>query len=88
MELFTLGKSELAGPGDYYHVYRTRCDGFCKSINRLDSTCRSSKLTYIALPVFNPNLHDASTKTLSSIWKQGNRECRADRYKNVVDVIF
>lgn len=89
MELFTLGKGELAGPGDYTTFTEQDVMAFAKALTGWTVPVDRRNTTYIALPVFNPNLHDASTKTLSH--RFGNRvivNAGANEYKNVVDVIF
>jgi hypothetical protein len=85
MELFTLGKGDLAGPGDYTTYTEEDVKELAKALTGWNDVRNN-------LPIrsqFNNNRHDTTTKNLSprfnsiSIPNGG-----ADEYKNIVDIIF
>jgi uncharacterized protein (DUF1800 family) len=90
LELFTIGKGPLAGPGDY--TYYTEKD--VSEIARILTGWRDSGYRFTNASVkpgayFTASLHDTGTKTLShrfgnaSISNQNENE-----YKTIVDIIF
>lgn len=89
MELFTLGKGELAGPGDYTTFTEQDVLAVAKALTGWTVPVDRRNTTYIPLAAFVPGLHDTSTKLLSH--RFGNKSivnAGADEYKNVVDLIF
>lgn len=85
MELFTLGKGDAAGPGDYTTFTEEDVKEVAKSLTgwidiRNEATIRSE---------FRPNRHDTTIKRLSH--RFGNitiPNANADEYKNLIDIIF
>ncbi|MCC6815903.1 MAG: DUF1800 family protein [Saprospiraceae bacterium] len=94
MELFTLGKGDLAGPGDYTTYTEQDILAIAKVLtgwitpqNRsTDSNGIASVLPTVA---FNPNLHDASTKILSHRFTNAQiSNDGANEYNNLIEIIF
>jgi len=90
LELFTIGKGEQAGPGDYTNY--TEED--IKEIARALTGWVLNYQGYIQggdLPpaIFRPNRHDTGTKTLSHRFGNAVIENLADQeYKKVIDIIL
>lgn len=88
MELFTLGKGELAGPGDYTTFTEQDVLALAKALTGwIVRTDRDE--AFYPYPVFISNRHDDNSKQLSH--RFGNAiisNAGADEYKNVVDIIF
>ncbi len=83
MELFTLGKGPLAGPGDYTTYTEHDIKEIAKS---LTGWVYSTKLFRA---IYKPNRHDTSTKKLSH--RFNNRIIKnadSNEYKNVIDILF
>lgn len=86
MELFTLGKGALAGPGDYTTFTEQDVLAFAKALTGWTVQGRDM---YVKDPVYNDNLHDKTVKQLSHRFNNAkiNNQGR-DEYKAVVDLIF
>ncbi len=85
MELFTLGKGELAGPGDY----TTFTEQDVKEIARALTGWIDTRNILPISSEFRAGRHDTGTKTLSH--RFGNITIAnggADEYKNVINIIF
>ncbi len=90
LELFTIGKGPLAGPGDYTNYTETDVKEIAKALTGWrDNGYRTTNATVKAGAVFRPAQHDTSKKVLShrfdyaEILNQNENE-----YKAVVDIIF
>jgi len=89
LELFTIGKGDVAGPGDYTFYTEEDIQEISKA---LTGWYDQGYFAWDNTPVgsdFEPTNHDTTTKTLSNrfgnatIQNAGNQE-----YSNVVDIIF
>ncbi len=86
MELFTIGKGDLVGPGDYTTYTEQDVLALAKALTGWTIYTRDDKYPYAD---FKPNLHDASVKQLSNrfgnqtIPNLGNLE-----YQKVIDILF
>ena len=88
LELFTVGKGELAGPGDYTTFTEEDVLAMAKILTGWTARIRNDTG---ALPtaVFRSNRHDTSTKTLSH--RFGNVQvpnAGENEYANLVDIVF
>ncbi|MBK8044959.1 MAG: DUF1800 domain-containing protein [Haliscomenobacter sp.] len=90
LELFTIGKGPLAGPGDYTNYTETDVKEIAKALTGWrDNGYRTTNATVKAGAVFRPAQHDTTKKVLShrfdyaEILNQNENE-----YKAVVDLIF
>ncbi|MEI2693474.1 MAG: DUF1800 domain-containing protein [Saprospiraceae bacterium] len=89
MELFTLGKGDLAGPGDYTTFTEQDVMEVAKALTGWYVPVDRRNTTYQPLAVFDSNLHDKSTKTLSHRFNNTKIvNAGANEYKQVIDVIF
>ncbi|MBC7885989.1 MAG: DUF1800 family protein [Saprospiraceae bacterium] len=85
MELFTLGKGDLAGPGDYTTFTETDVKEMARSLTGWQDIRNS-------LPIgsmFTQNRHDTTSKRLSH--RFGNvmiPNANAEEYKNLINIIF
>jgi uncharacterized protein (DUF1800 family) len=90
MELFTLGKGPLAGPGDYTHFTETDVVQMSRVLTGWRD--RGFNTTNPDIPVdavFLPNLHDNGSKTLSHRFNnQVIPNLGSNEYAHLVDVIF
>jgi uncharacterized protein (DUF1800 family) len=85
MELFTLGKGTLAGPGDY----TTFTEDDVKEIARVLTGWIDVRNSLPIKTEFRAGRHDVRAKTLSQ--RFGNvtiNNAGADEYKNLIDIIF
>ncbi len=90
LELYTVGKGDLAGPGDYTTFTETDVSEIAKILTGWrDFGYYSQNPELRPGQIFRPQLHDSSTKQLSArfnnavIPNAGEQE-----YKNLVDIIF
>lgn len=90
MELFTLGKGELAGSGDYTTFTELDVVEMAKVLTGWRDVGHYSNNPAISVgAIFQPNQHDTGTKQLShrfnnvTIGNMGDQE-----YKHLVDIIF
>ena len=90
LELYTLGKGDLAGPGDYTTYTETDVTELAKAftgwvIRDYNSTTPGAEV----YSEFIPNRHDTTTKTLSERFNFATIEnADENEYANVVDLIF
>ncbi len=85
MELFTLGKGDIAGPGDYTTFTETDVKEMAKALTGWSDVRNEG----IPQPLFRIGRHDTTTKTLSP--RFGNQKITngaENEYKQVVDIIF
>lgn len=87
MELFTLGKGELAGPGDYTTFTENDVAALAKALTGWYIDNRDQNI-YPTVQ-FRPNQHDTSNKQLSHRFNNAViTNSGATEYQNVVDIIF
>lgn len=85
MELFTLGKGDIAGPGDY----TTFTEQDVKELAKALTGWVDERTTLPLRSTYRSFRHDTTTKTLSH--RFGNKQipdAGAEEYKNVIDIIF
>ncbi len=87
LELFTIGKGDLAGPGDYTTFTETDVIEMARVLTgwKIDLTVIQDRIA----TVFRPNQHDTGTKTLSA--RFGNATITdggEDEYSQLIDIIF
>ena len=88
LELFTVGKGDTTGPGDYSTFTESDVLEAAKILTGW-STDYSFDSPELPAPVFNQDLHDNSTKQLSSYFDNTIIENADDEeYKNLIDVIY
>ena len=89
LELFTIGKGDLAGPGDYTHFTEHDVREFSKILTGWRDRGYRNQNNAERYAEFRANVHDQSTKTLShrfggvSIENEGDQE-----YSTLIDIIF
>lgn len=87
LELFTIGKGPLAGPGDYTHYTEQDVEVMARVLTGWNVTQISDPDTLTAQ--FSNNRHTKGTKTLSARFSNAQiAENGADEYKDLIDVIF
>lgn len=89
LELFTIGKGELVGEGDYTHYTEQDVQAIAASLTgwRDYGYYNSEREDFGS--IFRPNRHDPSTKTLSARFDQVEIPNLDDEeYKRVIDIIF
>ena len=90
LELFTIGKGEQAGPGDYTHYTEEDIKEIARALTGWIVDFQGFQAAGPLPPaIFRPNRHDTGTKTLSN--RLGNAvitNLGADEYKKVVDIIL
>ncbi|MBK7336594.1 MAG: DUF1800 domain-containing protein [Saprospirales bacterium] len=90
LELFTIGKGQQVGPGDYTNYTEQDVSEIAKVLTGWRDT--GYRTTNPATPVgsnFVPNRHDNTTKQLSYRFDDVQiPNAGADEYKNLVDIIF
>lgn len=87
LELFTLGRGELAGPGDYTNYTELDVAELAKALTGWISADRNDRSAIGG--VYVPTRHDTSTKQLSN--RLGNAMIQngdENEYKDVIDIIF
>ncbi len=85
LELFTIGKGDAAGPGDYTHYTEDDVVALAKSL----TGWRSINVDGIVGSVFRPNRHDESDKQLSPRFNDAIIENGGENeYKTVIDIIL
>jgi hypothetical protein len=86
MELFTLGKGDDAGPGDYTTYTETDVKELARA---LSGWIDVRNTTAIIKTEYRAGRHDTRAKTLSHRFNnEVINNAGADEYKNVVDIIF
>ena len=84
LELFTIGKGDLVGPGDYTNYTETDIAAFAKALTGWSAWSGGNNPA-----VYNNWGHDTSTKQLSHRFdNQTIPNAGPEEYKNVVDIIF
>jgi hypothetical protein len=90
MELFTLGKGPLAGPGDYTHFTETDVIQMARVLTGWrDRGFLSTNADITVGAAFFPNLHDTGNKQLSHRFNNlVIPNMGANEYAHLVDIIF
>lgn len=89
LELFTLGKGPLAGPGDYTNYTEQDVEELAKALTGWRAFGSFSNEIAIPYAVYQDNRHDKTTKTLSN--RLGDEAISNNddlEYLDVVDIIF
>lgn len=90
LELFTIGKGPIAGPGDYTNYTEEDIKEIARALTGWVINFQALQQAGEAPPaLFRPNRHDTGTKTLSN--RFGNaviNDLGAEEYKTVVDIIL
>jgi uncharacterized protein (DUF1800 family) len=85
LELFTLGKGPIAGPGDY----TTYTESDIKEIAKVMTGWRDLRGAIPITSQFNLNNHDTTTKKLSARFNNISiNNSGINEYKNLIDIIF
>jgi len=88
LELFTVGKGQLVGPGDYSRFTESDVLSVSKILTgwKIDY---SPNLPDLGRPVFRSDLHDSSQKQLSSYFNNEIiNDAGDEEYSNLIDIIF
>jgi uncharacterized protein (DUF1800 family) len=90
LELFTIGKGVLAGPGDYTNYTETDVKEIARAMTGWrDTGYRSTDPTVSVGSTFKAASHDTKTKTLSARFDSKVINNNLDKeYADVVDIIF
>jgi len=89
MELFTLGKGETAGPGDYTTFTEQDVLAFAKALTGHTIYLERNNPNYYPEHRFISGLHDQTTKQLSHRFNNIQiPNAGANEYQNVIDIIF
>ncbi len=95
MELFTLGKGELAGPGDYTTYTEQDVEALAKALTGWFVYTNRNDPTVYPEARFNSNAHDATSKQLSHRFNNkvivttgSGIERGKTEYQEVIDIIF
>ncbi len=90
LELFTIGKGPLAGPGDYTNYTETDIKEIARAMTGWrDTGYRSTDPTVAVGSAFRAASHDTKTKTLSARFDKKVINNNLDKeYGDVVDIIF
>ena len=90
LELFTIGKGPLIGPGDYTNYTEQDVKALAKIFTGWQLNNYWSYSTTETLEVlFYNDLHDQTTKTLSAHFNNATiANNGADEYKDIIDIIF
>ena len=87
LELFTIGKGELAGPGDYTNYTEDDVVALARALTGWIHLNRDDRQAIA--PVFVPNRHDTGEKQLSHRFNNiVISDGGAEEYKTVIDIIF
>ena len=87
LELFTIGKGDLAGPGDYTNYTEEDVVQMAKSLTGWISRDRNDP--QLVKSTFVPQRHDTSTKQLSARFNNAIIQDAGDQeYSNLIDLIF
>ena len=90
LELFTIGKGVLAGPGDYTHYTEQDIKEIARALTgwTIDVPGWTNAGPHPSA-IFRPGRHDSGTKTLSHRFNNGViNNLGAEEYKAVVDIIL
>lgn len=89
LELFTVGKGDLVGPGDYTNYTEGDIKEMAKILTGWEDKGWFAQDDTPVSAKFNPEEHDDSTKQLSNRFDNAViTGAGMDEYKNLVDVIF
>lgn len=89
MELFTLGKGEQVGPGDYSTYTEEDIRELARSLTGWQLRNYRDPESNTINVVFNEKQHDTTPKQLSKYFNNAViNDAGADEYKNVVDIIM
>ena len=90
LELFTIGKGDLAGPGDYTNYTEQDIKEIARALTGWVIDVAGFAAAGPHPPaIFRPNRHDSGTKTLSNRFNNAViNDQGADEYKAVVDIIL
>jgi len=89
MELFTIGKGPVAGPGDYTTFTEQDVLAMAKALTGWIIVSDPRNETFLPYASYNNQRHDISTKQLSHRFNNIQiTNAGADEYKNVVDILF
>ncbi len=90
LELFTIGKGPLVGPGDYTNYTEQDVQALAKIFTGWQlKNDWSYSITEPLEVVFYDDLHDKTTKTLSAHFNNATvSDNGSDEYKDVIDIIF
>lgn len=89
LELYSIGKGPQAGPGDYTTYSEQDVHEGAKILTGWMAEGFLSTTATTTYSTFYPQLHDATTKTLSSHFGgETIADAGANEYKNYIDVIF
>jgi hypothetical protein len=89
LELFTIGKGDLAGPGDYTNYTEDDVREIAKVLTGWRDRGYRSGDSPEYFAQFRANVHDNTTKTLSHRFGNAVIEDQGDQeYSNLIDVIF
>ena len=90
LELFSIGKGDLAGPGDYTNYTEEDIKEIARALTgwTIDVAGWTNAGPHPSA-IFRPNRHDSGTKTLSHRFNNAViNNLGAEEYKAVVDIIF
>ena len=89
LELFTIGKGELVGPGEYTHYTEADISELSKALTGWQYIGRYSTITNEPDSVFRAERHDDTEKVLSDRFNNEIIQPAGElEYSNVVDIIF
>lgn len=89
LELFTIGKGDTAGPGDYTHYTEDDVIEIAKIFTGWQDFGRFSTEVDAVYSEFFPERHDASLKRLSHRFAEAEiQPAGADEYANLIDLVF
>lgn len=89
LELFTIGKGPIAGPGDYTHYTEEDVLAIAKVLTGWTDVGYRSPNLDIVTSTFRPNQHDVGTKKLSHRFNNITiSNGGAEEYKTLIDIIF
>jgi len=90
LELFTIGKGPLIGPGDYTHYTEQDVEALAKIFTGWQLyNDWSYSINETLEVIFDESLHDTSTKTLSAHFNNATvANNGADEYNDIIDIIF
>ncbi|MBK6352739.1 MAG: DUF1800 domain-containing protein [Saprospiraceae bacterium] len=89
MELFTLGKGALAGPGDYTTFTEQDVLAVAKALTGWTIAADRRNESFYPYSRFDTRLHDKSTKQLSARFNnQQITNAEENEYKSVINLIF
>lgn len=89
LELFTIGKGDIAGPGDYTTFTEDDVVEIARVLTGWKDRGRYSTSTDIIYSEFRPDKHDTGTKTLSHRFEGAQiSQAGEEEYKELINIIF